>query len=214
MDKQSHTVERLVKALGDTLVSIFSYEQGTKMLVVVEKASITVLHAIDEATERTPMVLRYRDITDGTDVFPIDLLHIKADAQILYGKDVVSDLGFAKDKLRRQLEFELRSKLIRLRTRFLDNPKRAPQQILATAHETLLPILQGLSAVRMQRIRDVPVTWNDAVAMVEELYGIDASILRKLYKPKRALERQYVQELIEFLTTMCDSIDTLLVNKQ
>ena len=202
-------MEELIQELGENCIAVITY--GKKHLVVVEHARMPTLNIVASHL-KDALVLRKKDIDDGLDVFPLDFLNILTDMKVLHGEDPFKSAKISKTDIRSQLEFDLRSKLIRLRTKYLQDPKRSPQEIVHYTIDTLNPLLKGLCALKLKRLRDVPAAVPDMLAMIEEEYGFDLAVLQKIYK-KRTFGRDeakgIVEELIVLLTQMADGVDTI-----
>ena len=68
-----------------------------------------------------PLLLSVEEIRDGSDAFPIEFLDIKENYRLLHGTDLVAEIQVDTSQHRVQLEHELRSRLLRLRKRFLES---------------------------------------------------------------------------------------------
>ena len=69
--------------------------------------------------QRAPVFLSVEEIRNASDAFAIEFVDIKAAYKILHGEDVISAIAIDPVHHRHQLEHELRSRLLRLRERFL-----------------------------------------------------------------------------------------------
>ncbi|MBI3666490.1 MAG: nucleotidyltransferase domain-containing protein [Acidobacteria bacterium] len=67
-----------------------------------------------------PLLMSAEEVLGGADVFPIEFLDIKENYRLLHGADLVATLLVDTAKHRLQLEHELRSRLLRLRKKFLE----------------------------------------------------------------------------------------------
>jgi hypothetical protein len=66
-----------------------------------------------------PLLLTREDLRTSRDVFSIEFLDMKQRYRVLHGEDVLRDLVVPMDLHRRQLEYELREKLLLLRQHFV-----------------------------------------------------------------------------------------------
>ncbi len=66
-----------------------------------------------------PVYFTVAELADAADVFPIEFHQMERARKILYGADVLANLEISDRNLRHQTEFELRSKLIQLRRRYI-----------------------------------------------------------------------------------------------
>jgi hypothetical protein len=131
--------KELKDRLGDGLVSVAligsaAADQQTKrfsninVLAIVRDASTVVLAAIAPAIRRwrkaghpAPVILSQTELERSRDVFPIEAGDIRDRHRVLYGADLYQSITTKPADVRRQLEFELRSKLVTLRTAYLAN---------------------------------------------------------------------------------------------
>ena len=77
-----------------------------------------------------PVYFTCKEIVDSSDVFPIEFIDMSGHRLVLYGDDPFVGLDIPTHNLRHQLEYELRGKLIRLRTLYIPsshNPNRLAQ---------------------------------------------------------------------------------------
>lgn len=77
----------------------------------------------------TPTFLSLEEIRNAHDAFAIEFLDIRAAYKILHGEDVISAISVDPAHHRHQVEHELRSRLLRLRERFLALQKDRRQLI-------------------------------------------------------------------------------------
>ena len=144
-DKLSEFVESLRKAHGDNLTSVVLYgsalvdnhldeDEPKNILVILGRLSPDDLRAAHDLAEHwrlqgnpLPVYFTSREIGESSDVFPIEFIDMSRHRLVLYGDDPFVELEVPTHNLRHQLEYELRGKLIRLRTLFIPsshNPNR------------------------------------------------------------------------------------------
>lgn len=130
-------ISRLRAACGDNLLSVILYGSAAdgefhpefsnvNLLCVLRASSFAALTAMTPAVEwwtrqkhHAPLVLTREEIERSTDVFSIELLDMQQRHRVLFGDDVLSGLHIPMHLHRAQLEYELREKLILLRSRLL-----------------------------------------------------------------------------------------------
>jgi len=66
-----------------------------------------------------PVYFTVGELQNAADVFPIEFHQMERARKILYGADVLDKLNISDEFLRHQTEYELRSKLIQLRRRYI-----------------------------------------------------------------------------------------------
>lgn len=130
--------EGLNGALGEHLVSIILYGSAARaeevkkfsdanVMVVLKEFSLKNLSAIEKIVRRaerkanlSAVFWTEEELKRSADVFPIEFLDIQENHKILSGKDVFWEISVDRKNLRHQIEFELRSKLLRLRSEWLN----------------------------------------------------------------------------------------------
>ena len=130
-------VERLKEALGEDLISVVlhgSAAAGDYQEKVSDLNILCVLTRIDVAElekaykptdwwlkkkQPAPIFLSREEIENGHDAFAIEFLDIRAAYKFLHGEDVVAGIEVEPSHHRHQVEHELRSRLLRLRERYL-----------------------------------------------------------------------------------------------
>ena len=131
-------VDRLKAAYGDELHSVVLYGSAASgdyhekhsdlnVLCVLSRVGLSELERAEEPLrwwlkrgQPAPLLMSAEEIQDGADVFAIEFLDIKENYRLLHGTDVVADIQVNTGRHRDQLEHELRSRLLRLRKRFLE----------------------------------------------------------------------------------------------
>ena len=127
-------ISRLRAASGENLLSVILYGSAAdgefhpefsnvNLLCVLRETTFATLAAMAPAVEwwtrqkhHAPLVLTREEMERSTDVFSIEFLDMKQRHRVLFGEDVLSGLQIPMHLHRAQLEYELREKLILLRT--------------------------------------------------------------------------------------------------
>ena len=125
--------DRLTKAHGASLISLLLYGSGATGDANAKFSDINVLCVLDAITPaalgRTeavfqwwraqghpaPVLLSEDEVRHATDCFAIEFHDIQARSRLVAGRDVVSGLTIDYTFYRSRVEYELRSKLLRLR---------------------------------------------------------------------------------------------------
>lgn len=206
--------EKLQSILGNELLTISEYEG--KYVVIVKRLGFDILEKAYEEAQKInplPLFLTEEEILDGLDVFPLEYFTIQQTHTLLYGKDLFSELEFSKEDIRRQLEFEFRSKLIQLREGYLQiaHNSKLLQELIQKATPTLLPLCRGLLFLKT---KDLPERITDIYDELANSYRINVTILHKLYnlRPYTADEqKEIIQKLINLLEEMSQKLDKLVI---
>ena len=136
-DKLGEFVESLHEAHGDNLKSVVFYgpalvgdqldeDRPKNILVVLNRITPADLKAAHDVAEDwrlegnpLPVYFTSSEVIDSSDVFPIEFIDMSRNRRVLYGDDPFVGLEISTQNLRHQLEYELRGKLIRLRTLYI-----------------------------------------------------------------------------------------------
>ena len=130
--------EQLKLKLGADLKSVFLYgsvargeytkkHSDINMLIIVEDMDIAVIHKISAIKKKSaykniePLIFTKDYLENSADVFPIEFLDIKESHVLLAGEDFLKDLKISQANLRRQCEWELKSKLLQLEKIYINS---------------------------------------------------------------------------------------------
>lgn len=134
------------RILGENLVSVVMYpgalaggmwraeQLPMHAIVVTRKLDVATLDSIRELVHRwqrrVDILLMTRDeVLQSVDVFPIEFLNIQVEHQCPCGEDVFAQIDIYERALRRQVEEDLKAKLMDLRQAYVyERPK--PQRML------------------------------------------------------------------------------------
>ncbi len=153
----------LQSLLGDQLLSVVLYGSAAggdhagrnsdiNLLVVsrplnrdgLQKLSKAVIPWVKQGNP-PPLFLTQDHLKSFTDVFPLEILDIQHNHQVLLGPDPVSDLKVSQDHLKVELAHELQGKLLQLKTRFVmtaGSPKRV-EKLMVESLSTFLVLFKG-----------------------------------------------------------------------
>ena len=208
-------MEMIKEIFGENLVCVAHYgKSDVQEVIVLNKLDSQVLNDSKiplqnyfKKTKKFPLLLTKEELTEGMDVFPLDFLNIKLNHKVLFGEDVFSDLKFDKKHIRRQLEFEFRSKLINLRQSYMVvKSNKELKLIVENSIPTLLPMLNGLLFLKG---KNVPEDIGEILDITGKEYGIDISALKRI---KESSDREgAVRELVDLLSQLGQILDGMKV---
>lgn len=210
-------MDEIKELFGENLVCIAEYGKDNVQEVIVLKElnskvlndSKAKLQNYFKKTKKFPLLLTKEELTDGMDVFPLDFLNIKLNHKILFGEDVFKDLKFDKKHIRRQLEFEFRSKLINLRQSYMVvKSDKELRLIVEKSIPTLLPMLNGLLFLKG---KDVPEDIGEILNLTEKEYGIKIFALKKIKESIDSDREGAVRELVDLLSELGQILDGMKV---
>jgi len=186
-------VSEAVEALGENLRSVILYGSAVRgeflpgrsdvnLLVVLKDASPEALSKVAPAVRRAvskdvlPVLLSERDLLRSTDVFPIEHMDLAEGRAVIYGEDVLADLKVKPEDLRRQLEFEARAKLIRLRQSYVRD-LGSPRGLLELAGRSLASLLPLFKAALKLVGKEVPKRRAEVIKAACEAFLLDEEAL-------------------------------------
>jgi len=125
---------------------------------------------------------------------------------------------FRREYVRRELEFEFRSKLISLRQGFLEVSGRKGKlhELVSSAVPTLLPICYGLLYVRGVV---VPASVDEIFAEITRVYEINVDVLRAIERGEAEKEgvsglKVYVKKLMILLAELGELLDEMIIEDE
>ena len=214
-------VEQLIneckEILKENLVSIIEFGtegEPNNILIVTKKLSFNDLEKIkpiilkySKRTKVVPILFTELGLMESSDVFPLELLDMKHPHEVLFGDDVIEKVPLDKKYVRRQLEYELRSKLIHLRENYIwiKKPKEL-KSLLKSAVPTLMPLFYGLLYLKNQK----PSTnLGSLFNQVEKAYKVDMNLFRDIKGDKIKDEKLslIVKDLMILLEKLISIVD-------
>lgn len=177
-----------------------------KELIILKEITGDVLEEIKKLKEN-PLFFSQSELEDAADVFPLEFLNIKNTYELVEGKDVIKNLKIDKKDIRRELEFEVRSKLIHLRQSYI-NKKTNLQELLNSVIPTLTPLIDGL--LYLKKIEN-PKSIQKALTSIEQAYSLDVDVLRHIEQnqiPKKEITN-YINQLYQFLDDLANKLDKM-----
>lgn len=198
-------IEKLENQLGKHLVSIVETHHPMQILIVVESLDLEVIDLVKSSwkEKQLPLLFSLKELRGAKDVFSVDFLSMQSDYTLLYGTDPFKGLKVLKKDVRHQLEFELRSKLIVLREKYLSGQK--PKMLLEFALPTLMPLLRA-----MLYLHDAPIE-KEPADILEKVFKhtkISSPILLDLAQGKKVHEGR-IGEIMTALEQLIDYCERL-----
>ncbi len=191
-------LDDLVSTHGKNLVSVIlygsaaagdfiKYESDYNLMVALQRITPRDLrnaHACMREWERmghpVPVYFTVAELQNAADVFPIEFHNMERARKVLYGADVLANLNISDEYLRHQTEYELRSKLIRLRRHYIP-ASASVEGLIDLMAESLSSFAALFRAVLMIQGFEPPVTKHEIVALTAEHLKIDGSPFVKIF---------------------------------
>jgi hypothetical protein len=201
-DELTEFIERLTNAHGNNLKSIVLYgkavegaqmddEARKKVLVVlgdITAAELKSAHTIAEWWREVgnplPVYFTEREIEDSADVFPIEFIDMSRIRHVVYGQDPFDHLQIDTHNLRHQLEYELRGKLIRLRSLYFAASKN-PNRLAALMADSLGSFVDLFRHALEIRGVEPPGERNQVLLQIAEELHLDKQVFARIAEYKK-----------------------------
>ena len=161
------SVEKLVKTLHDVLgpklKSVLLYGSaaagdflpgvsGMDLVLVAEPLGASELEAIaphllawQQAGNPLPELFTPAELATSLDVFPIELFDMQQSRRVLFGEDLLAGIAIDMNDYRRQLEHELKTRLLQLRRAYIaaagDEPRIA--RLMGASLSTFMVLMRA-----------------------------------------------------------------------
>ena len=183
---------------GKNLASVILYGSAAAGDFVPQKSDYNLLIALHKITPKdlraahasmrewsklghpVPAYFTVSELKDAADVFPIEFSQMEAVRKVLYGTDVLANLNFTDQNLRHQIEYELRSKLMRLRRRYI-TAAESVESLKNLMGESLSSFSALFRAVLLLDGVKPPVSKHAIVALTVEHLKLDGSPFEKIF---------------------------------
>jgi hypothetical protein len=146
-----------------------------------------------------PLVLSTTELDRSRDVFPLELLDIRARHRTLAGADVFADVVVDAEAVRAECEREAKGKLLRLRALYVELAGSAPdvRALMLDSRKTFLHVVRGLLHLRNE-------PWDGDGATVirafERCYGCPLPVMAD---PRAERFGEYLRE-VETIADIAD----------
>ncbi len=127
-----------------------------------------------------PVYFTVSELQNAADVFPIEFHNMEHARKILYGTDVLANLNISDEYLRHQTEYELRSKLIRLRRQYIP-ASASVEGLIDLMTKSLSSFAALFRAVLLIHGLEPPVTKHEVVALTVDRLKIDGRPFVKIF---------------------------------
>ncbi|HEY2386459.1 MAG TPA: hypothetical protein VGK30_05825 [Candidatus Binatia bacterium] len=158
----------LATACGDALRSLVLYGSAAGSEFDLERSDVNLAVVLDpcdgshlrriaqwwgrwrDARLAAPLVLSAWELERSRDVFPLELLDIRARHRTLAGKELFAELVVEPETVREECEREAKGKLFRLRGLYveLSGDTEALHRLMVDSRKTFLYVIRGLLHLR------------------------------------------------------------------
>ena len=183
-------------AAGDFIPQASDYN----LLVALQKMTPKDLrdsHAVMREWTRlgyqVPVYFTVDELETAADVFPIEFHNMERARKVLYGADVLANLEISDEYLRHQTEYELRSKLIRLRRAYIP-ASASVERLIDLMAESLSSFAALFRAVLLLSGVEPPITKHQIVSLTAQKLNLDGKPFEKIFNIR---ENNFAQRLDE-----------------
>lgn len=195
-------VDSLVSAHGNNLASIVLYgsvaagdpvepRSDHNLLIALHRITVEDLR-LSESTLREwlsrgqpmPVYFTAAELRRAADVFPIEFLQMKKARSVLYGSDPFQSLEISHANLRHQTEYELRTKLIRLRRLYV-RASGSNERLAALMSDSLPSVAALFRAVLTLLGHEAPVSNAESVRETIRLLSLEAAPFERIFQLRK-----------------------------
>ncbi len=207
-------------AAGDFIPQASDYN----LLIALQKITPLDLrnsHAVMREWTRlgyhVPVYFTVEELQTAADVFPIEFHNMERARKVLYGQDVLANLNISDEFLRHQTEYELRSKLIRLRRAYIP-ASTSVASLTELMADSLSSFASLFRAVLLLSGVEPPVTKHKIVGLTAQKLNLDGKPFEKIFniRENNFAERltdvtanQLFGEYMEQIEAVIAAVDTL-----
>jgi|SRR5215813_2616891 len=199
----SATLEKLIDDLraahGENLASVVLYgsaaagdEAGGRsdhnLLIALKRITTDDLRAADKVMQaweklgqQIPVYFTMAELQDAADVFPIEFLQMEKARKILFGRDPFEFVQISPANLRRQTEYELRIKLIRLRRLYIPASSSA-EKLSQLMSDSLGSFAALFRAVLILLEEEPPIAKQDSVRATVRRLNLDGAAFDRIFE--------------------------------
>lgn len=198
-DQLNEMIGKLNDAHGENLKSVVIYgsaaasaeagkDRPKNLLVVLDEITPEDLHSAHPVAEwwraqgnPVPIYFTSREIKDSSDVFPMEFIDMSRSRRVLHGSDPFERLEVPTYNLRHQLEYELRGKLLRLRTVYIsvaENPDRLARLMSDSLESFAILFRHALGVLGV----DAPYDKRECVLKLVEVLKLDRAVFLRIFE--------------------------------
>ena len=191
-------VARLQKAYGPELVSVVLYGSAAVGDRKPPYSDVNIFCVLPQVTPKElgaaelifrwwqgkgnppPLLMSEQEVRRSTDCFPIEFHDMQECRKVLHGRDIVAELVIQNLHYRSQVEYELRSKFIRLRQKaggVMNDPKLLTQ-LMSDSVATFLVLARHV--LQLSGAANVPMAKRDVVTALATHINVDVAPFQQL----------------------------------
>ncbi|MGZ0707721.1 hypothetical protein ACWPKO_05245 [Coraliomargarita sp. W4R53] len=219
--------ESIQQALGSQLSAVVLYGSSAagdyiegrsdyNLLLLADTWSVANLDALrgpsakwQQAGNPAPLCFTPERFRASADVFPMEMLDIVESHRVLYGNDPVSGIEVDRSHLRQQVEFELRSKLLKLRQAYLQlrQPEKDLPRLLVDSLSSFQAVCRGALRLFSQSAPTDKLAATHALAKALDLPLDSFEAIHALKKDASSIKKE---EALSLFSSYLEQIESLL----
>ncbi|MEZ5345104.1 MAG: nucleotidyltransferase domain-containing protein [Pyrinomonadaceae bacterium] len=191
-------IDDVKRTHGSNLASVILYGSAAAGDFIPQESDYNILVALNKITplelrnahacmrewnkmgHPIPVYFTVGELQSAGDVFPIEFHQMEHARVVLHGDDVLAGLDISDKYLRHQTEFELRSKLLQLRRRYI-HASTSVKALIDLMSDSLASFSALFAAVLLLSHIDPPTTKQEIVGMTVQNLGIDGKPFDKIF---------------------------------
>lgn len=211
---------------GTDLLSIILYGSGARgdyipgrsdlnFLIILTEEGIKGLHRAFKVVAKwhrrrvaTPLFMTQEYITTSLDTFPLELLNIKRDYKLVWGKNPLGKIRIRKRPLRLQLEREVKGKLLQLREAYLSSEGRG-RNLVAVASQSLTTFLSIFQGILYLLEKETPHQRGAIIKAITAETGLAAEPFMQLLAVKEGKARHSVKKMKDLMESYIEEVRRL-----
>lgn len=228
-------IDDLSTTHGNNLVSVILYGSAAAGDFITKTSDYNILIALNKigpqdlrnahASVRewarmghpVPVYFTVSELQNAADVFPIEFHQMSVARKVLHGTDVLADLNITDKFLRLQVEYELRSKLIKLRRQYIP-ASLSVEGLKKLMADSLSSFAALFRAVLIIHGLTPPATKHEIVALAAKHLDIDGTPFEKIFDIREnsstmKLDEKTANELfgdyLEQIEKVIDAVDKI-----
>ena len=185
---------------------------GHRLTVIVEDADIAFCENVlvqwkkklKKEKFQLPLFLTEEFLERSLDSFPVEILEIQKQGQLIAGENIAEKYAVSSEHLRLQLEREFRGKALRIRQALLEKAVK-PKELLAIIHNGMLPFYNALYYLYHQ---NYPQNEKQLHSGINEIYPEATFLFSALEQTKITTDTIIdYQKIIEKLSQIIDTFE-------
>jgi len=226
-------LDRMIRVNGGNIRSIFIYGSGACREFVPKRSNINIAVIMEKITVSdlkkntglvssgrrkgivAPLFLTMEHVLSSTDVFPVEFLEMKENYLLLFGEDILKELGIKPDNIRLQCEQQVKGGLIRLYEACMETGigSKKVKELMSASITSLMPVFRNLLRLKG---KTPPVKKEEIIEGMSGEFSLDGELFHKILKIKRGEKFTDNSELLigrymEELDKLAGAVDRMKV---